>query len=379
MKKLFNLYDSRLGWVALLGLILLLPGQALAGKNAFKLLDDVEIHGFASSSYTFNFNEPDSRTNNFRIFDQDANSFQFDVGELVFLKETADMDDIGFRVDLTYGFSVPEVAQSTPLTPDDEDDFDVQQGYVSWKAPVGNGLQLDFGKFITHIGAEVIEGYDGWNSNFSRSFLFGLAIPFTHTGLRASYDINDQLSVLGVIANGWDNTTDNNDSKSIGFQVAYSPSDDLAIFFNWMGGNEQTDSDHEFRQIFDIVVDAAVSNQLSLQFNLDYGTEQDTGVGGDDAEWFGLAGIVRYDVNKWFSMNFRAEIFKDYDGVRTLTTATPGHDLWEITITPEFRINKNMVVRAEYRHDESNKPVFGDGAGFSDTQDTVAFNALVYF
>ena len=42
MKKLFNLYDSRLGWVALLGLILLLPGQALAGKNAFKLLDDVE-------------------------------------------------------------------------------------------------------------------------------------------------------------------------------------------------------------------------------------------------------------------------------------------------------------------------------------------------
>ena len=64
MKKLFNLYDSRLGWVALLGWILLLPGQALAGKNAFKLLDDVEIHGFASSSYTFNFNEPDTRKTN---------------------------------------------------------------------------------------------------------------------------------------------------------------------------------------------------------------------------------------------------------------------------------------------------------------------------
>jgi predicted porin len=235
---------------------------------------------------------------------------------------------------------------------------------------------LDLGKFITHIGAEVIEGYDGWNSNFSRSFLFGLAIPFTHTGLRASYDINDQLSVLGVIANGWDNTTDNNDSKSIGFQVAYSPSDDLSILFNWMGGNEQDDSDHEFRQIFDIVVDVAVSNQLSLQFNLDYGTEEDEGVGGGTAEWFGLAGIVRYDVNKWFSMNFRAEFFNDNDGVRT---GTIGQDLWEITITPEFRINNNMVVRVEYRHDDSNRLTFDDGAGVSDSQDTIALNALVYF
>ncbi len=169
MKKFFGLFSLLFFFLA----FVLLPSQALAGKNNFKLLDDVEIHSFASSSYTYNFNEPDSRTNNFRIFDQDANSFQFDVGELVFLKESPDADDIGFRVDLTYGFSLPEVAQSTPLTPaGGEDDFDVQQGYVSWKAPVGKGLQLDFGKFITHIGAEVIEGYDGWNSNFSRSFLF---------------------------------------------------------------------------------------------------------------------------------------------------------------------------------------------------------------
>ena len=371
MKKFFGLFSLLLFFLAFV-----LAGPVQAGKNTFKLLDDVEIHSFASSSYTFNFNEPDSRTNNFRIFDQDANSFQFDVGELVFLKESADMDDIGFRVDLTYGFSLPEVAQSTPASPPGEDDFDVQQGYVSWKAPVGSGLQLDFGKFITHIGAEVIEGYDGWNSNFSRSFLFGLAIPFTHTGLRASYEINDKLSVLGVIANGWDNTTDNNDSKSIGFQVAYSPADNLSILFNWMGGNEQDDSDHEFRQIFDIVVDVAVSNQLSLQFNLDYGTEQDTGVGGGTAEWFGMAGIARYDVNKWFSMNFRAEFFNDDDGVRT---GFVDHDMWEITITPEIRINNNMVVRAEYRHDDSNQPVFDDGAGASDSQDTIALNALIYF
>jgi len=79
-------------------------------------------------------------------------------------------------------------------------------------------------------------------------------------------------------------------------------------------------------------------------------------------------------------MNFRAEFFNDDDDVRT-QTGTPGNEMWEITITPEFRINNNMVVRFEYRHDESNQPVFEDetGALTNDTQDTVAFNALVYF
>ena len=75
-------------------------------------------------------------------------------------------------------------------------------------------------------------------------------------------------------------------------------------------------------------------------------------------------------------MNFRTEFFNDDDGVRT---GFVGNDMWEITITPEFRINENMVVRAEYRHDDSNQLVFDDGAGLSDSQDTVAINALIYF
>jgi len=57
---------------------------------------------------------------------------------------------------------------------------------VSWNAPVGRGLRFDFGEHVTHMGYEVTEGYDGWNDNYSRSFLFGYTIPFTHTGLKAT-------------------------------------------------------------------------------------------------------------------------------------------------------------------------------------------------
>ena len=152
-----------------------------------------------------------------------------------------------------------------------DDDFDLQQGYVSWKAPIGNGLQLDFGKFITHVGAEVFEGYDGWNMNFSRTFVFGWGIPFNHTGLRATYAFTDQLSLMGMIANNWEEAgvSDNNSEKTYGAQVAYSPTEKIGVLLNWVGGNQGTTTvgsgNDDWRDIFDIVVDIAITSQLSLQ------------------------------------------------------------------------------------------------------------------
>ena len=410
MKKFLNIYRSRLGWIALTGLVLLLPNQALAGKNVFKFFEDMEIHGFVSSSYSFNFNKPLSQTNCgiaplagcARIFDQDDNSFKLDNTELVFLKETPDVGDIGFRFDLTFGFSLPEGAQrarssatgsgsefpTSPTTPDD--DFDLQQGYVSWKAPIGNGLQIDVGKFITHVGAEVFDGYDGWNMNFSRTYVFGWGIPFNHTGIRATYEFTDKLTAMIMLANNWEEAgvSDNNKDKMLGTQIAYSPTDQIGILFNWVGGNQGTDrgiagnpvvsDNNDWRNIFDIVVDLALTNQLSLQLNADFGAEENGHpINGGTAKWGGFAGIVRYDFNKWFSLNFRGAHFIDIDGFRL---GAVNNRLWEMTITPEFRIADNMVVRFEYRHDESNLGVFensrGTGTGH---QDTVAFNTLIYF
>jgi len=118
MKKFLSIFGPLLGRVALFGLILLLPSQAWAGKNVFKFLEDMEIHGFVSSSYSYNFNKPMSQTNCgftpsgcIRIFDTDDNTFKLDNTELVFLKDVSDVGDIGFRFDLTFGFSLPEIAQ----------------------------------------------------------------------------------------------------------------------------------------------------------------------------------------------------------------------------------------------------------------------------
>src|SRR5262249_16662516 len=154
------------------------------------------VDGFLSASWSYNANRPDTRVNGYRVFDFDDETFKLDVAELVLQHAATKPKTAGFRVDAAMGGSIPRVSAASGLFRDPAtgigEDVDLQQAYLSYLAPVGSGLHLDAGKFITPLGAEVIDGYDGWNDNATRSFLFGYAIPFTHTGLRASYTIDPE-------------------------------------------------------------------------------------------------------------------------------------------------------------------------------------------
>jgi len=349
-------------------------------SSPLELLKDIEVHGFASSSYSYNLNQPSDNLNSFRVYDDDDNSFKFDTGELVIKKDASKIGDVGFRTDLTYGFSNPKNNKSSGaagVTTDD--DFDLQIGFVQYNAPVGNGLLIDFGKFATHVGAEVMDGYDGWNYNFSRSFLFNFG-PFTHTGVRMQYAVSDTVSVLAMVSNGLDHQTDNNGAKGFGGQIAWTPVDNVALYFNYFGSAEpqtgDTNNTDDLRNFYDVVADIGLCESVSLNLNVVYGSEDNARGANLDGEWLGVSGIIRYDANEWFSLNLRGQYFDDQDGVRSSTNQT----LTAVTITPEVRVNNNMVVRAEFRHDASSATPFKNDNGlFKDTQDTVAFNALFYF
>jgi hypothetical protein len=77
-------------------------------------------------------------------------------------------------------------------------DFAIKQAYVTMRVPVGNGIDLKMGVFDTIIGYEVFEA--GNNPNFSRSWGYAIE-PTQHTGLLASYKINDNISVSAGVAN----------------------------------------------------------------------------------------------------------------------------------------------------------------------------------
>src|SRR5664279_1663265 len=149
----------------------------------------ITTDGYAPLSYSYNANTPEPRVNQFRVFDFNDNEPQLDVAELVIQRAVSQPNQFGFRFDLLAGSGVPEVTAAYGMFRDRKTlvahHVDIPQLYLRYVVPLGKGLSLDAGKFATHMGYEVIGGYDGYNDNFSRGFIFGYGIPFTHTGLRA--------------------------------------------------------------------------------------------------------------------------------------------------------------------------------------------------
>lgn len=331
----------------------------LLGLNGF------QFGGLVYGSYNYNFNSPDSGSNNMRIFDQNHNDFTMDLLQLEVSKETE--SGIGFHAVLDYGETAGLI--QSDWGGDLAHNFEVQQAYMTYTFGIGNGIEMKFGKFATLLGGEVIES--PYNPNVSRSFMFGYAIPFTHTGVLFSTALHDNISLTAGVVNGWDNVRDNNNGKtflgSLGLEFG-----DLAWTFNGVFGAEDDDSGSSKTGVFDTVLTYSPMENVDLLANFDYGTASEQ-VDGDDADWMGLSGIVSLggglldeSLADW-SFALRGEWFSDMDGYRTGID----QDLREVTGTFKWQMTENLQARLEFRHDWSNKDVFHDGGGYSDDQDSM--------
>lgn len=353
---------------------------ASAQGDSTRWYDNIAVNGSASSSFCYNFNEPLSNRNQFHVFDHHHNSFTLDLAELIVQLPTVDPGDAGFRFDVVAGSSIPHVISSAGLL--SGEDIDLKQSFVTWRVP-GSSLRLDLGKFITHMGYEVIEGRDGINDNASRSFLFGYAIPFTHTGLRATYAFSDAAALALMVVNGWDNAIDNNKSKTLGLQFSLVPTDGLNVFVNGVHGPEQEGDNGNNRSVGDLVATWAVTDAFTLGINGDFGMEQeialrvgaDSSITAEDASWNGAALYARLKVADGFALAVRAEMFDDTDGVRTDVVQR----LTEITLTPEYRPSNHIVIRADVRYDMSDVEAFRIDGGASDSQFLVGLNFFGLF
>ena len=336
--------------------------------------ESIDMNAFVSVAYSNNFNNPSDGQNGFRVFDFDHNSIKVDVAELSFAKRAIEVNQAGFRVDIVGGNSIPQISGSTgSILP--KDNIDLQQMYLTWVAPVGSGLTIDAGKFLTHMGYELIDGYDGYNDNYSRSFLFGYAIPFSHTGLRASYAFSETVSMMLMIANGWDNPVDNNASKTVGAQIVLSPGSDAKIYLNAVFGPEQNNNNRDNRTVVDLVGIFPLSEKVTLGINADYGNEADLKGPGEAAAWYGAALYAKAQFTELFSLAFRAELFDDKDGVRTGIK----QKLTGFTLTPALNLADGIVLRTDLRYDSSSELVFNKEGKMEKSQLTLGMNLLFAF
>ena len=355
----------------------------------------ITANGFASLSYGYNTNQPYDRLNQFRVFDFNDNQPQLDMAQIVIQRAIEKPNQFGFRVNMIAGSGVPEVTAAYGMFRNMDTNiahhFDIPELYVSYIAPLGKGLRIDAGKMASHLGSEIIGGYDGYNDEFSRGFIFGFGVPFTYTGVKATYAFNSKVTGMVVVVNGWDEFQRYNHGYSWGSQITVTPTRTTTLYFNFIHGPERAKDDHDQRSVGEIVGSWKTTSRLNLGFDAVYGHEQNGVAPGYDAIWKGLAGYVKYGFTPKFSLAFRGEVFNDGGGTRTGVNQT----LEGYTFTPEYdmaaklsdlaswlkKLDGKFVVRGDIRLDHSNKNVFltDNPQVLVPHQFTVAINLIYLF
>ncbi len=336
--------------------------------------------------YGYNFNKPLSGTNQLRAYDLSSNSFSINQASVVVerLPVAAPGQRFGGRIDLQFGQATETLGGSTANELNPEVWRDLYQAYGSYLAPVGSGLQLDFGKWSSSLGAE--GNYTKDQINYSRSYLFNY-LPFYHTGLRATYNVNSKLSADYWLVNGAQQTEDFNGFKSQNFGVVLKPAKSISWTVNYYTGQEQrpintglatgqqASTPNGREHIFDTYATWTVTPKLTLVGEADYVVNRVYSTSAPSHVSAGAA-YARYQLPRNYALAARTEYLSDRGGLFSGKTQA----LKEFTATFEHQFEPGFLLRAEYRRDSSNQHYFlSDTQGLLNSAQGTAEVGLVYW
>jgi hypothetical protein len=325
------------------------PVAAAAPAKSWK--DLLTVDGLVDAYYMAYLNPPSGANNSLiapagRNFDVNSNTFTLNYAKVGL---GVNADNVGLRIDMGYG-AMGNIINGFPgpgLTPVGTPaalgaPFVVQQAFATL-TPVDN-LTIDFGKFVTTAGAEVIEANKNWL--YSRSILF-FNIPLVHTGLRVGYKVNDMVSLQGSVVNGWNGQgfeVDTNSNKTFGASASITLPNGASVIPTIYFGKEFASTDWRF--LGDLVA-AYTMGPLGLNLNFDF--VKDTALGIDP--FLGVSAMGRYSVNDHFAGTLRAE----YAQQKTAGTTVKG---WEVTLGGAVPMAGRFEFRPEFRYDgtDTNPP-----------------------
>jgi hypothetical protein len=381
---------------------LAVPGMALAQAAAApavptldKILDasGISVTGYIDAAYTHANRDlevvtPVGPAFSPRVFDSMNNSFSLQQFGLQVAKQPK--EGFGGLVNITAGHdatiihSVPEFAGAGSSS------FDLTQAYAQW---AGGPLTVIAGKFTTLHGTEVI--WSPNNANYSRSILFG-SVPFTHTGVRATYGVSDMVNVIAGVNNGWDQLQDTNKGKTWEFGVTATPMKTLSLAASYYQGQEAsgitlvtgTRSSFNFVGSWTIAEPFTVGLEYLQVSQKDAVFDPNTAGATKDMKYSGIAGYLSWTFMPKLKATVRLESFDDKDGFRfpnAVAIANAGGATVNGTKTSEYTLTlaympaDNFELRGEVRSDKNDQAVFVDGTNLSKTLTTFAVQALYKF
>ena len=382
------------GWLSLDGSVGLLDKRVESGKSTLEKALGIRISGFLDTSYTWSSNHAGGPEEDIslRVFDIDHNDVVFNHFNLTLERPEPEkgwglggklVADFGRTAELLREATFYGVSKLKGAGNGGEPSAELREAFLTTTIPVGAGLQVKGGLFVTTLGTEIIPNPGAYNDNISRSYLFGFAIPFRHLGMLLTYPLHKTVSVSAGPVTGWDNPHDNNRQPSFLGGIAISPNEKASLASNIIIGPERNDNNTDKRLAWSNVLTMKPTDPLTLILEYTYGHEERVTASGRDATWQGLGAIASYAWTNRFSTGLRGEIFKDSDGARMVGGAlgvAKDVTVGEFTLTGAYKFAAKLLGRAEVRQDWADEKVFQKGSSRSDkNQTTLALQAIYTF
>ncbi|MET1260097.1 porin [Flagellimonas sp. DF-77] len=237
-------------------------------------------------------------------------------------------EKVGFVADLVFGPRGTDAIFASPLYSATGDI--INQLYAYWN--VSESVTLTLGNFNTFLGYEVIS--PAGNFNYSTSYLFSYG-PFSHTGLKADFDLGNEWSAMLAVMNPTDITEFNpTGDYAVGAQLGYS-----GQFLNLL--YSQGGFEIDYTGGFDL------SDDFFLGINAAYFSLED-----DGGSFAGAALYPQYKTSENFTIGLRAEYFTETDSFGAIgavdadgdasvlaLTLTGNATVGDLTIIPEIRLD----------------------------------------
>ena len=343
------------------------PDAAAAPPNY-----NIQYNGLIDGYYLFNFNNPKTSSGGGHYYDIHHNSPTISLAELnVF--QNAKPNALGFKATFTVGDTADLNHFGVGSSTGEARFKTVQQLYGTYALGAG-GAGVDFGKFYTPFGYEVVES--NGNYNYSRSLPFGL-VPTYHAGARIYTPVPGlaALTATFYLVNSVYNTTNTgvqNSSKRPGYvgQLNYTDPKGKFTLISELGLGKQNDplSVGAGSQKVTLTDNNFTYNISSKQiFGLDYVYRELKPTDGPKEKTNGYAVYYRQALTAKTAAAFRYSGYEDktesyltnVGGVVTNNDAVTVKP-YELTATYELKPAANFTTRFEYRHDHSNIASFLD-------------------
>jgi len=349
-----------------------------------------------------NFNTPTGRVNDLRAYDVLSRDFSINQADIVLAldPDLTAKRRYGARLDLQFGQATATL-QGNPTNEARPDIYrNIFQAYGTYIAPVGSGIDIDFGKWASSLG---IEGnYTKDQMNYSRSFYFYF-LPFYHMGARVHYNLTNKLGVNYWIVNGNNQTEPTNGYKDELFGLALQPTKTVNWTVNYYVGQEHPDAVSATNctvpvqpglcfapispapngklHIFDSYVSWNATPKLTLAAEGDYVIQREwsnaaPGESSAPSHVDGGAAYAQYQFSPRDSVAARTEYLSDRGGMFSNATQA----IKEVTGTYRYNVGDGLAVFLEYRRDWSNLAYFiTDNPAAPSTHQDTAGAGLVWW